>query len=270
MSPFTEARMHLGVDLRFAAPGTDTAMVRIAARRGLDFAALAGRDAIATATTLAPLISGIGLIPQLFVDPVPVAPADLTAVSGGRAGWEPTGGSWAAIGAALATLHAHTGPDAPVLVLRADADDALPVVGAWADVVRVAAPDLDSALAAAVRAREAVAAAGRDPDDVVVLLDVEVRLADDRVTAARSVQTAPSSLRVAGPPQDLARLVGSVVRRGVADGISLLPLDPETDLPRIAADLVPLLAGRGLFRPGRSGTLRTRFGLARERVAVAS
>jgi hypothetical protein len=35
------------------------------------------------------------------------------------------------------------------------------------------------------------------------------------------------------------------------------------DLNALAEQAVPLLAGRGLFRTGRSGSLRSRFGLSR-------
>ncbi|MDT7683911.1 MAG: hypothetical protein QOG57_4221, partial [Pseudonocardiales bacterium] len=58
-----------------------------------------------------------------------------------------------------------------------DEADAVPVIGRWADVVRVAAPDLAASAAARQRVRAAVAAAGRDPDVVPVLLDVETLLA---------------------------------------------------------------------------------------------
>ena len=65
----------------------------------------------------------------------------------------------------------------PLVVLRGDeARGSSRSPPRWADVVRVAAADLAAAHTARDRVRAAVAAAGRDPDDVAVLLDVEVLL----------------------------------------------------------------------------------------------
>ncbi|OZM78817.1 hypothetical protein CFP66_29350 [Pseudonocardia sp. MH-G8] len=161
----------------------------------------------------------------------------------------------------------------PLVVLRADEPEALPVAARWADAVRIAAPDLPSAAAARDRVRAAVAAAGRDPEDVTVLLDVEVHLAPDRDRARRDLAEldalagAPlpaSSVRVLGPPTDLADTIGAAVRVGAADGVTLVPLVLPADLDVVAGQVVPLLAGRGLLRTGRAGgSLRSRFGLRR-------
>jgi alkanesulfonate monooxygenase SsuD/methylene tetrahydromethanopterin reductase-like flavin-dependent oxidoreductase (luciferase family) len=95
------------------------------------------------------------------------------------------------------------------------------------------------------------------------MLDVEVHLAADRHRAQAdlvrldAVEAArPSSVRVSGTAADLADLIGATVRLGAADGITLLPLVLPADLRRIADDLVPLLAGRGLLRSGWSGLRR--------------
>jgi alkanesulfonate monooxygenase SsuD/methylene tetrahydromethanopterin reductase-like flavin-dependent oxidoreductase (luciferase family) len=161
----------------------------------------------------------------------------------------------------------------PVVVLRADEEEALPVAARWADVVRISAPDLAAAAAARVRIRDAVAGAGRDPEDVTVLLDVEVHLAADRDRARRDLveldrlagaELPASSVRVLGPPTDLADLVGAAVRTRAADGVTLVPLVLPADLDVVAAQVVPLLAGRGLLRTGSAGgSLRARFGIAR-------
>jgi alkanesulfonate monooxygenase SsuD/methylene tetrahydromethanopterin reductase-like flavin-dependent oxidoreductase (luciferase family) len=259
MSPFLEARMYLGIDLRaalgpdvLADPAHHSGLVRAAARRGLDFVALAGRDAVTTATAVASTVPGIGLIPTVGSTDSSTDDAALAAldtVSGGRAGREYATG-------------APGRSDGPLVVLRADGPASLPLIGEHADVVRVAAPGLDAAHSVVEQVRAAVAAAGRDPHDVVVLLDVEVSFDDQRGRAARRLAAPPSTLRVTGSVGDLAALVGSTVRLGVADGITFVPLDPASDVRRICDDLVPVLAGRGLFRPGRAGTLRTRFGFA--------
>jgi alkanesulfonate monooxygenase SsuD/methylene tetrahydromethanopterin reductase-like flavin-dependent oxidoreductase (luciferase family) len=161
----------------------------------------------------------------------------------------------------------------PLVVLRADEEEALPVAARWADVVRISAPDLPAAADARDRIRSAVADAGRDPDDITVLLDVEVHLAADRDRARRDLaeldrlagdELPASSVRVLGPPTDLADLIGTAVRTRAADGVTLVPLVLPADLDAVADQVVPLLAGRGLLRTGSAGgSLRSRFGLRR-------
>jgi alkanesulfonate monooxygenase SsuD/methylene tetrahydromethanopterin reductase-like flavin-dependent oxidoreductase (luciferase family) len=140
-------------------------------------------------------------------------------------------------------------------------------------VARVSAPDLAAAHAARQRVREAVAAAGRDPDEVAVLLDVETLLADSvdqaKATLAQLntwVDEPPApTAALAGTAAGLAEFVEDAVRGGAADGVTLLPLALPSGLHRIAAELVPLLVERGV-RPGAAGqprTLRERFGLPR-------
>jgi alkanesulfonate monooxygenase SsuD/methylene tetrahydromethanopterin reductase-like flavin-dependent oxidoreductase (luciferase family) len=184
----------------------------------------------------------------------------------------------------------------PPVVLRADEPEALPVVGRWAQVVRIAAPDLAAASAARARVRDAVAAAGRDPDEVAVLLDVETLLADttDQAKATlaqldgwagaggltrRTHAQRAATAEVIGTPAALADLIEDAVRGGAADGVTLVPLALPSGLRFIADGLVPLLAERELRSAADGGplrigaqstaaadhpvTLRDRFGLAR-------
>jgi alkanesulfonate monooxygenase SsuD/methylene tetrahydromethanopterin reductase-like flavin-dependent oxidoreductase (luciferase family) len=307
MSPFTDARMHLGIELGGAGrhPGAarwtgqdplaaagvrnHLALVLAAARRGLDFVALpdpqveGAPDALTLATRIAPLAGGVGLVPAApvtGVDPAALAAAvsALDAASSGRDGWQPyvpadavqpgtAAERWRGAGETIEQVArlrpAGPGARRPLVVLRADDPAALPVVGRWADVVRITATGLDAADDARDRVRAAVADAGRDPDEVAVMVDVEVHLGADRNRAQAdlvrldAIEAAePSSLRVVGTAADVADLVGAVVRLGAADGITLVPLALPTDLRRIADDLVPLLAGRGLLRTGWSGLRR--------------
>jgi alkanesulfonate monooxygenase SsuD/methylene tetrahydromethanopterin reductase-like flavin-dependent oxidoreductase (luciferase family) len=281
MIAFTQARMHLGVEIGGAGlhpaaadrAGADPralagfrhhlAMV-MAARRGLDFVALPGAPGAAAldlATRMAPVVGGIDLLPAARPtgDPTP-ALAAFDAASTGRVGWQPTPrpDEWGAVAEVLESVadrwSAAEGTDAPLrsvddpaprhavplTVLRLDDSASLPAIGRWADVVRVAAPGLDAAHAARERVREAVAGAGRDPDDVPVLLDVEVHLAADRHRAHTDLAgldavapTAAASVRVVGPASDLADLVGAALRLGAADGITVQPLVLPDDLRRV-------------------------------------
>ena len=152
----------------------------------------------------------------------------------------------------------------PPVVIRSE-PDSLPVLAAWADVVRVAAPDLAAAHAARDRVRAAVAAAGRDPENVAVLLDIETHLGPD---AARELDALgplpPSSLRVVGTATALVDVIEGAVRGGAADGVTLVPLVLPGGLTVIADEVAPQLVDRELRTTVPAAfTLRERFGLAR-------
>ena len=160
----------------------------------------------------------------------------------------------------------------PLIVLRGDEAEALPVAARWADVVRVAAPDLAGAQAARQRVRAAVDAAGRDPDAVAVLLDVETLLAADADTARRELAEldrggpapAPATLRVVDSAAALVELVAAAVGDGAADGVTVAPLVLGSGLARLADEVAPGLRAAGLRAPVPAGaTLRERFGLRR-------
>jgi alkanesulfonate monooxygenase SsuD/methylene tetrahydromethanopterin reductase-like flavin-dependent oxidoreductase (luciferase family) len=144
-------------------------------------------------------------------------------------------------------------PQAHPLVVIGDEPDSRAVAAAWADVVRIAAPDLAAAHATRVMIRAAVADAGRNPDDVAVLLDVEALLGADLEPLA------PSSVLVTGDAGALVDLMQEAVHGGAADGIMLVPLAWPSGMQVIADEVAPRL---GWARPA-SGTLRERFGLAR-------
>jgi alkanesulfonate monooxygenase SsuD/methylene tetrahydromethanopterin reductase-like flavin-dependent oxidoreductase (luciferase family) len=124
----------------------------------------------------------------------------------------------------------------PLIVLRGDEPEALPVAAAWADVVRVATTD------ARDQVRAAVAAAGRDPDAVAVLLDIRA----DRA------------------PEVLVDAVCAAVRDASMDGVTLIPGPGAAALDVVADEVVPRLLAAGLREPDPAGpTLRDRFGLPR-------
>ncbi|MHA6795384.1 LLM class flavin-dependent oxidoreductase [Pseudonocardia bannensis] len=161
----------------------------------------------------------------------------------------------------------------PLIVLRGDEPEALAVGARWADVVRIVAPSVAAAAGARRRVRAAVADAGRDPDVVAVLLDVEVLLSDNADAARRDLaeldgwagELPPSTLRVIGTPAELADTLADAYAAGAADGFTAVPLALPGGLAAIADGVVPLLTERGLFRAGydEGATLRGRFGLAR-------
>ena len=144
-------------------------------------------------------------------------------------------------------------PQAHPLVVIRDEPDSRSVAAAWADVVRIAAPDLAAAHVSRALIRAAVADAGRNPDDVAVLLDVEALL------GAGLEPLPPSSVLATGDADALVDLMQEAVHGGAADGVTLVPLALPSGLQVIADEVAPRL---GWARPA-SGTLRERFGLAR-------
>lgn len=156
----------------------------------------------------------------------------------------------------------------PLVVVRHDADPddegSLAVAAGWADVVRISAPDLSAAHAARERIRAAVSAAGRDPDTVAVLLDVEILLGADESAARRELddlgELAPATLRVVGSAEEFVE----VFAERAVDGITAVPLALPSGLRVLADEVAPRLREKGLRSPARPGdTLRHTFGLPR-------
>ena len=73
----------------------------------------------------------------------------------------------------------------PIVAVDASNDLALPIAGSFADLVFVDALDPESASRRRREIRERAVAAGRDPDDVTVLANIDVVLERDRDAALR-------------------------------------------------------------------------------------
>ncbi|WP_250637528.1 LLM class flavin-dependent oxidoreductase [Pseudonocardia sp. HH130630-07] len=158
----------------------------------------------------------------------------------------------------------------PLTVLRGDDPDALPVAARFADVVRVAADSVAAAAESRERVRAAVAAAGRDPERVAVLLDVETLLGTGAGERLRVLDTlvpagtasGPATLRHVGDAGELAELLRDAAEEGAADGFVLAPLVLPSGVEEIVDDLLPAL-GDVWVRAPYDRTLRGRFGLTR-------
>lgn len=158
----------------------------------------------------------------------------------------------------------------PLTVLRGDETAALATVGRHADVVRVAADTVAGAAEARDQVRAAVAGAGRDPEQVTVLLDVETLLGDDAPARLRELDalapagadTGPATLRHVGDPAELAALLRDAAEERAADGFVLVPLALPSGVDEIVDGLLPALGDAWAPAP-YDGTLRDRFGLAR-------
>lgn len=148
----------------------------------------------------------------------------------------------------------------PVVVVPVSGGASAEVAGRHADVARVTAADPDEAGRLRALVRSAAVAAGRPADDVRVLVDVDVALADDhdsavarldlvRATERPDLGAGARGLVLAGTGEQLAALVVDWVRAGAADGVVVRPTSPEADLDVLVERVVPALQGSGLVRP---------------------
>ncbi|MFD3509415.1 LLM class flavin-dependent oxidoreductase [Nocardia sp. NPDC058666] len=150
----------------------------------------------------------------------------------------------------------------PIVTIRADDAESTDVAIRRADIIRVTAADLPAAAQRRVALRTALAAAGRDPDAVQVLLDLPVHLADWAEEARSQVRQldrwadlpADHSLRHVGTVAALDELLAEISRSRIADGVVLRPLALRATLYA--------LANRPTTTPTAT-TLRERLGLPR-------
>ncbi|MEU0543586.1 LLM class flavin-dependent oxidoreductase [Nocardia sp. NPDC005978] len=158
----------------------------------------------------------------------------------------------------------------PLVAVRAADTPAARVAVHRADIVRIAAADLATAAAVRTELRTAAAAAGRDPQQLRVLLDIDIHLAGTADAAAGEVAEledwfatpAPATVFHIGTAAELNELLRQVEIDCAADGVVLRPLalpavlehlpliTPPTPGNATPDALVPGLRGRlGLPRP---------------------
>ena len=168
------------------------------------------------------------------------------------------------------TAPAHADTTRPVVVVPVSGGASAEVAGRHADVARVTAADPDEAGRLRALVRSAAVAAGRPADNVRVLVDVDVALADDHDSAVARLDLVRATERpdlgagalgpgaqgpgarglvLAGTGEQLAALVVDWVRAGAADGVVVRPTSPEADLDVLVERVVPALQGSGLVRP---------------------
>ncbi|MRH85964.1 LLM class flavin-dependent oxidoreductase [Nocardia sp. SYP-A9097] len=149
----------------------------------------------------------------------------------------------------------------PLVAVRAADTHSTRVAVHRADLIRITAPDLDAAAALRTELRAAVAAAGRDPNQVRVLLDIDIHLAATADEAAHEVSrledwaptAAPGTVFHIGTAAELKELLARIETDCHADGVVLRPL-------ALAAALTYLGAAVDI---STARTLRERLGLPR-------
>ncbi|AYF77171.1 LLM class flavin-dependent oxidoreductase [Nocardia yunnanensis] len=145
----------------------------------------------------------------------------------------------------------------PPIAVRAADPHSVRLAVHRADLIRIAAPDLAKAAATRSELRAALAAAGRDPNRVRVLLDIDIHLAATVDAAAAEVAQledwlatpAPATVFHIGTPAELRDILREVENECAADGVVLRPLALPAALRHLPA-LAPTLRERlGLPRP---------------------
>ncbi|WP_264918961.1 hypothetical protein [Mycobacteroides chelonae] len=105
---------------------------------------------------------------------------------------------------------------------------------------RVNAPDLKQAQ----RARHSLRTSRKEAP--AVILDVYVHIEADSRSARKHFASlrVPSAVSYAGTPEGLAGLIADIYLAGVADGVTLIPASPTTDIGCAARRVFALLPQR--------------------------
>ncbi|MDX2603213.1 LLM class flavin-dependent oxidoreductase [Streptomyces caniscabiei] len=302
-SSYGRGRLHLAAAIDQRAESDAEVCVelaRLAERGALDFVTVGdavarpGPDALAVSARVAPETGRVGLVPVVTATPdepcrVRAAVATLDRVSRGRAGWwlgapgpeEGTVpvrarhiGSVGAGDAEGAWLPAQQAPAVtrpqqghPVRIVDATEGESRGAAARCADVALLRVADPDHADAVRTELRDGAAVAGRDPDELRVLVSLRVDLGGGEHAAEPGHggggprRTADGPLYRGGPVA-LAELIADWHRAGATDGFHLVPVEPRRDLERLVNGTVALLQHRGLFRTFYPGsTLREHLGL---------
>ncbi|GMA30872.1 hypothetical protein [Litorihabitans aurantiacus] len=234
----------------------------------LDPAVIASRLAAAGALADGPVV--VPALPAGFLDPVRLARAvaGIHARSGGRAGWQlpisvTAGGVHAEVRRVWnGTPGAATGGRAPLIVTAPTEATTAVVAGRHSDVVRLTVSSPVEAARRRHAIRTAALEAGRNPDDVRVVVDAVTVIAQDapsalfRADLIRDLAGASDrdQLTVAGTARGVADVFEDWFTQGAVDGFVIQPGSLPADVHALAAELAPELRERGLLGVAGSTT----------------
>jgi len=227
----------------------------------LDPAVISSRLAATGALTDGPVV--VPALPAGFLDPVRLARAvaGIHARSAGRAGWQlPISATAGGVHAEVrrvweATPDAQVGGRTPLIVTAPLEATTAVVAGRYSDVVRLQVSDLAEAHRRRAAIRTAAEQAGRNPDDVRVVVDAVTVIAQDapsalfRADLLRDLGTHADhdQLTVAGTARGVADVFEDWFTQGAVDGFVVLPGSLPADVHALAHELAPSLVERGLL-----------------------
>ncbi|WP_426593443.1 LLM class flavin-dependent oxidoreductase [Cellulomonas sp. McL0617] len=151
----------------------------------------------------------------------------------------------------------------PPVVVRATTPAEIELAGRHADVIRIRATSRDEAAQTRARVLGAVVAAGRDPRDVRVLVDVYLIVGPDSASAQarldmltdlEGVSWDTGSLAFVGTSTGFAELVTDWLDAEAADGFTIRPASVQTDLVALVEGVLPVLRASDAFRSEYPGT----------------
>lgn len=229
----------------------------------LDPAVIASRLAAAGVLHDGPTV--VPALPAGFLDPVRLARAvaGIHARSGGRAGWQvPISATAGGVHAEVrrvwdATADAQVGGRTPLIVTAPLEATTAVVAGRYSDVVRLQVADVAEARRRRTAIRTAAEQAGRNPDDVRVVVDAVTVVAQDAASALfradllRDLGTHADhdQLTVAGTARGVADVFEDWFSQDAVDGFVVLPGSLPADVHSLATELAPALVARGLLAP---------------------
>lgn len=121
------------------------------------------------------------------------------------------------------------------------ADD---IDGQWSELTDGAEPAVRVVANDLAQARRTRARLRADSDDIAVILDVTVAVADDFRSARRELDSI-DGVHYVGTVDGLAGLIADIETAGVADGVTLIAASPAQDLRAVGLDVIDWLAVRG-------------------------
>ena len=219
-------------------------------------------DAAVATARLAKRTTHIGFVPTISTSHIAAhhlaaAVTALDHASSGRAAWQTSAQAPAkTITAVRRTWAANHDAPAPVVV-RVGNDETLAIAARHADVARILAFDIASAQAQRAALREQAAAAGRNPDDIRVLVELFVvtgpnqECAQARLDLLNDIdggRARERSISFVGTPGGLADLMEAWFIGGAVDGFVVTPSSLHVDLFGLVDGVVPFLRESGLFR----------------------
>src|SRR5690625_2445579 len=147
-----------------------------------------------------------------------------------------------------------TGPHSPTVVVNIEDEADISLAAAHADVARLRVTTVEEGRNLRSRIKTKAQQLGRQAEDIDVVVDVRVVIADEVEAASNRAEfiaeltPAPGDdlLQHVGTPRTFATVWHNWVRAGAADGFTIIPASIPTDVVHVSAEVITELRQRGL------------------------